>query len=267
MSITCSYNTESNANKVPIINIGSSSALDNNLELTRKRSVFDIRSHLVNYLPNQCPNVGSNNIDMCSTTNNASAKPAVLKNKSAASSTVRSSHPFSAFQSKKINLSSATQKVVLDKADDQQQPPEHDDLSLKKLAADAPHCGLSNELGGPVEGNAGNCSVNGSVSSSNHGSNGPNGSSTAVNNVGTNIESDNGIAGKSVSGDASGSGSKADQSKSAHRDAALTKFHQKRKERCFQKKETTSRTTISHPSAIHATNSDLQHPSIGRQFM
>ncbi|PPD74495.1 hypothetical protein GOBAR_DD28571 [Gossypium barbadense] len=210
------YNTASNANKVPVVNIGSSSALDT-----------------------------------------------VDKNKSAASSTVRSLHPSSIFQPMKNDLLSATQKVVFDKADDvsttaglaqargihhelqmqhpsnhydqhhhlthgmqQQQPPEHDDLSLKKLAADAPHCGSSNVWGGLVEGNAANYSVNGSASGSNHGSNGPNGSSNAVNTVGTNMESDNGIAGKSGS----------DQSKSAHREAALTKFRQKRKERCFQKK-------------------------------
>ncbi|XP_022767432.1 two-component response regulator-like APRR7 isoform X2 [Durio zibethinus] len=277
------YNTASTANKVPTVNIGSSSALDNNLELTRKGSLCDTQSHLVNDLPNQCSNVGSNNIDMGSTTNNAFAKASVLKNKSAASSTVRSSHPPSTFQPMKNDRLSATQKVVLDKSDDvittaglaqprvthqelqmlqppnrydqhyhlakgmqqqqQQQPPEHDDLSLKNMAADAPRCGSSNVLGGPLEGNAGNYSLNGSASGSNHGSNGPNGpngSSTGVNTVGKNIESDNGIAGKSGSGDASGSGSgsgsKADQSKFAHREAALTKFRQKRKERCFRKK-------------------------------
>ncbi|XVE61770.1 hypothetical protein DITRI_Ditri06bG0066500 [Diplodiscus trichospermus] len=268
------YNTASNANKVPIINVGSSSALDNNLELTRKGSVCDVRPHLVDDLPNQSSNVGSNNIDMGSTTNNAFAEPAVLKNKSAASSTFRSSYPSSTFQPLKNDLLCASKKVVVDKVDDvtttagvaqprgthqefqmqhpthhydqhhhlangmqqKQQPPEHDELSLKKMAADAPHCGSSNVLGGPVEGNAGNYSVNGSASGSNQGSNGPNGCSTAVNTVGTNIESDHGIAGKSGSGDASGSGSKPDQSKFAHREAALTKFCQKRRERCFRKK-------------------------------
>ncbi|GMI71370.1 pseudo-response regulator 7 [Hibiscus trionum] len=257
------YNTATNANKVPVVNTGSSFALDNDLELTRKGSVCDNRFHLVNGLPNQSSNVGSNNIDLGSTTNNASAKAAVEKNKSAV------------FQPMTNDLLSGAHKVVLDKGDDvtttagpaqprgthqelqtqrpsnhydqhrhlthgmQQQPQEHD-LSLKKLAADAPHCGSSNMLGGLVEGNAGNYSVNGSASGSNHGSNGPNGSSNAVNTIGTNMGSDNGIAGKSGSGDASGSGSgsgsKADQSKSAHREAALTKFRQKRKERCFQKK-------------------------------
>ncbi|GMJ03040.1 pseudo-response regulator 7 [Hibiscus trionum] len=269
------YNTSLNANKVPVVNIGRiSSALDNNLEQTGKESVCDVRSHLANEFPNQCSNVGSDNIDMGSTTNNAFAKPAVLKNKSAASSRVGSSHPSSTFQPLKNDVLSATQKVVLDRAvgvttkagvaqpgdqelqmdhpqdhydhhnhlacsrQQQEQPSEHHDLSLKKMAADAPHCGSSNVLGGPVEGNAANYSVNGSASGSNHGSNGPNGSSIAVNTLGTNMESDNGIAGKSGSGDASGSGSgiKADQSKSAHREAALTKFREKRKERCFRKK-------------------------------
>ncbi|KAK8665974.1 hypothetical protein V6N13_006128 [Hibiscus sabdariffa] len=273
------YNTSPNANKVPVVNTGRiSSALDKSLEQIGKESDCNVRSHLANEFPNQGSTVGSDNIDMGSTTNNAFAKPAVLKNKSAASSRVGSSHPSSTFQLMKNDVLSATQKVVVDRAvgvttkagaaqprdqelqmdhppdhydhhnhlagsrQQQEQPSEHHDLSLKKMAADAPHCGSSNVLDGPVEGIAANYSVNGSASGSNHGSNGPNGSSIAVNTLGANMESDNGIARKSGSGDASGSGSgsgsgsKADQSKSAHRQAALTKFRQKRKERCFRKK-------------------------------
>ncbi|KAK8330297.1 hypothetical protein V6Z12_A11G386200 [Gossypium hirsutum] len=264
------YNTASNANKVSVVNTGSSSARDSKLELTRKGSVCDVQSPLVNDLPNQCSNVGSNNIDMASTTDNAFAKPAVLKNKSASSSAFRSGHPSSAFQPMKNDLLNAARKPILDKADgittkaglkqprlthqeldmqdcpQHQQATDHDTLSLKKMAADAPHCGSSNVLGGPVpvEGNAGNYSVNGSNSGSNHSSNGPHGSSTIADTVGTNIESDNGIAGKSGSGGSgdasgagsgSGSGSNVDQSKSARREAALTKFRQKRKDRCFRK--------------------------------
>ncbi|KAG4123740.1 hypothetical protein ERO13_D11G344400v2 [Gossypium hirsutum] len=265
------YNMASNANKFSFVNTGSSSARDSKLELTRKGSVCDVQSPLVNDLSNQYSNVGSNNINMASTTDNAFAKPAVLKNKSASSSTFRLGHPSSAFQPMKNDLLNAARKPVLDKADgvttkaglkqprlthqeldmqdrlQHQQPTDHDTLSLKKMGADAPHCGSSNVLGGPVpvEGNAGNYSVNGSNSGSNHASNGPHGSSTLADTVGTNIESDNGIAGKSGSGgsgDASGtgsgrgSGSKVDQSKSARREAALTKFRQKRKDRCFRKK-------------------------------
>ena len=63
-----------------------------------------------------------------------------------------------------------------------------------------------------------------------------------------NMESKNGAGGKSGSGDASGngsgrgsgnvqnSGSKVDHSKLAQRETALTKFRQKRKERCFKRK-------------------------------
>ncbi|XP_044497710.1 two-component response regulator-like APRR7 isoform X2 [Mangifera indica] len=119
---------------------------------------------------------------------------------------------------------------------------DHDHLSLKKMAATVPHCGSSNVLGGLVEGNARNHSANGSVSGSNHGSNGQNGSSTAMNAGGMNIESDNGVVDKNGSGDASGSGSgsgcssRVDQNKFSQREAALTKFRQKRKERCFRKR-------------------------------
>ncbi|GMN39063.1 hypothetical protein TIFTF001_008298 [Ficus carica] len=111
----------------------------------------------------------------------------------------------------------------------QQQPTDHNDFSLKKLATAAPHCGSSNVLSGPVEGNTGNYSINRSGWGSNHGSN------AAINIGGTNVKSDHGGSGKSGSGDASESG-RADGNKSALREAALTKFHQKKKERCFRKR-------------------------------
>lgn len=86
--------------------------------------------------------------------------------------------------------------------------------------------------------NNGNYSINGSVSGSNHGSNGQNGSCTAATNGATNVESDNGTGGKSGADGASGSGhgSGIEQNRSAQREAALTKFRQKRKERCYEKK-------------------------------
>ncbi|XP_024980790.1 two-component response regulator-like APRR7 isoform X1 [Cynara cardunculus var. scolymus] len=118
----------------------------------------------------------------------------------------------------------------------------HGDFGLNKLGADAPHCGSSNIMGGPVEGNLETYSLNRSASGSKHGSNVQIGSNTAVNFEATNVESDVGLARKSGSGDASGSGNgsgtrnRIDQHKSAHREAALTKFRQKREVRCFQKK-------------------------------
>lgn len=256
--------------------MGSNSLHDNSMEVTKKEN-HDIRCHSSSIPPNNSSNGTSNNIDMGSTTNNASSKSTVL-NKSAAASTVQHMYPSSAFHPVKNDLSFVPHQVIMDAANDvtasmvlaqskvaqkehqiqhlhnhcdhhqvhqhlvhgiQQQPtPDENDLSLKKLAAAAPHCGSSNVLSGAVEGNTGNYSINGSASGSNHGSNGQNGSSTAINVGGTNIESDNGIAGNSGSGDASGSGSanRIDDNKSAQREAALTKFRQKRKERCFRKK-------------------------------
>lgn len=120
----------------------------------------------------------------------------------------------------------------------QQLPPEHDDLSLNSMAAAAPQCRSSNVFGGAIEGNGGNYSLNGSVSGSNNGSNEHNGSSTALNIGGMNMESDNGVAGNNRTAGGSGSGSRSgvDQNRVAQRVAALTKFRQKRKERCFEKK-------------------------------
>lgn len=204
---------------------------------------------------------------MGSTTNNNPPESLVI-NKSAAASTVQRLHPSSAFHPVKKDPMNATQPVLIDNANNatvpaqsrcaqtpqtqnlhqdydhhhvhhpvaqtmqKQQLHDHSDLSLKKLAAAAPHCGSSNVRSGPVKGNPGNYSVNRSASGSNHGSNGQNGSNIG----GTNMESDNGVAGKSGSGD--GSGNRVDENKFSRREAALTKFRQKRNERCFRKKVT-----------------------------
>lgn len=270
----CRYNTASNVNKGPGGNIESASQVVNSLEIIKKGSDCGIQSHSNGDPLNQSSNGGSNNMDMGSTTNNAFIKPAGLKNKSEVSSTVNCLHS-SSFQPTKNDLLCSPRQVLLDKRDDlvassvlvhprstqeqltqhydnchhlvhnmQQQhlPHDHDQLSLKKMAEAVPQCGSSNMLGGFVEGNAGNYSINGSASGSNHGSNGQNGSSTAVNAGGMNVESDNGIAGKSGSGGASGSGSgsgnRIDKNKFADREAAVTKYRQKKTERCFRKKVT-----------------------------
>lgn len=121
----------------------------------------------------------------------------------------------------------------------QQQQSDNDDRFLKNMAtAAAPQCGSSNAFGGPAEGNATNYSVNGSASGSNLGSNGQNGNSTALNVGATKMEGDNGAAGNSGAGAISGkgSGSRVEEDRFSQREAALTKFRQKRKERCFEKK-------------------------------
>ncbi|XP_031269201.1 two-component response regulator-like APRR7 isoform X3 [Pistacia vera] len=278
------YNATSNTNKGPGGNVASASQVDNSLEVAKKGAICDIQSHSSGDILHQSLNAGSNNMDLGSTTNNAFIKPVLLKNKSEVSSTINRLNQSYPFQPMKNNHLCGPHHVASDKGESvmaasslaqpwdedqelqiqhlthhydnchhliynlqqQQLPHDHDLLSLKKMAATVPHCGSSNALGGLVEGNARNHSVNGSTSGSNHGSNGQNGSSTAMNAGGMNIESDNGVADKSESGDASGSGcgtgsgsgsgSRVDQNKFSQREAALTKFRQKRKERCYRKR-------------------------------
>lgn len=138
-------------------------------------------------------------------------------------------------------------------------PKQDEQTKNNNLSITPPLCGSSNMSGNNApDGNNGqsgsnngygssgngNGSANGSASGSNNGSNGQNGysngqNSAAVTPAGTNGESDTGIgAVKSSIGGASGtgSGSGVDINRSAQREAALTKFRQKRKERCFEKK-------------------------------
>ncbi|PON72782.1 Two-component response regulator-like [Parasponia andersonii] len=257
------YNAASNNNKLPSGNAGSSFPRDNNVKVAKKEC-HDIRSQSCGNPPNHSSIEASNNIEMGFTTNNALSNHVL--NKSVTASTIQQLYPSSAFHPAKNDLSCAPHQITTDNANDetasmvlvhskgthkehhtqqvhihydnhhhlmrsvqQQQSNDHNGFSLKKLVTAAPHCGSSKVLSGPVEGNNGNCSIIRSVSGSNHGS------SAAINVGGTNLESDNGISGKSGSGDASGSG-RVDENKSAQREAALTKFRQKRKERCFRKK-------------------------------
>ncbi|KAJ7977027.1 Two-component response regulator-like protein [Quillaja saponaria] len=256
------YNAVSNTKKSPTGFVGSNSPRNNSLEATEKDS-HDIQSHLNGNPPNQNSNGASNNIDMGFTTNNAFTKSAIMS-KPAVASTVKCLYPSSSFQAMKSDLVYTAQQVVVHKTDDmtfktvlapprgsthkdlpihhlhhhnpnnmQQLTNDHDDASLKKMAAAAPHCGSSTVLDVLVGGNSGNYSINGSVSGSNNGSNGKNGSSTVVNAVGTNMKSINRTTGNSGSGDANGSGSgsanRVYQNKTSQREAALTKFQRKEK--------------------------------------
>ncbi|XP_060201652.1 two-component response regulator-like APRR3 isoform X2 [Lycium barbarum] len=103
---------------------------------------------------------------------------------------------------------------------------------------DGPHFASSNIRAGSCEGNPEYQSLNRSASGSNHGCNVQNGSSKTVNAGGANGNSDTELAGTSKSGgDASGGGSGSTVNPfKLLRAAALTKFRQKRKERCFEKK-------------------------------
>ncbi|KAK9064125.1 hypothetical protein SSX86_017997 [Deinandra increscens subsp. villosa] len=116
---------------------------------------------------------------------------------------------------------------------EQQKMVNPDDGSLRNM--------VSNILTASAEGNAANY---GSASGSNNKSNGENGESCQKGSgsapvvEGGKIEKDNAVPKKFNGGDGSGSGSGSgvDQDRLAQREAALIKFRQKRKERCFEKK-------------------------------
>lgn len=223
------YNPASNANKISGGNLGSTSLQDNNSQdlIKKTEAAYDCHSNMNESLPhNHRSHVGSNNFDMSSTTeNNAFTKPGAPKVSSAGSSSVKHSS-FQPLPCDHHNNHASYNLVHV--------------AERKKLP---PQCGSSNVYNETIEGNNNtvNYSVNGSVSGSGHGSNGPYGSSNGMNAGGMNMGSDNG-AGKNGNGDGSGSGSGsgsgnlADENKISQREAALTKFRQKRKERCFRKK-------------------------------
>lgn len=221
-------------------------------------------------LPNQTADGVENSVGTGSMTDKVSIKQTVvLKDKLAATSATNNLNLSSVSTSVKKDLKCSTQQVILVKSENlsstanlaqisgspQEHPIHHihhhhyvhhfhnmdgkepmhkiDDLSFKKLTADAPHFGSLNVFVAPIEGDGGNYNLNKSGSGSKHGSTGQNGSSTVVHAGGTNTESDVLLTGKSGSGDVSGTGSRSrkDQNKFEHREAALTKFRQKKKDR------------------------------------
>ncbi|XVF83354.1 hypothetical protein PTKIN_Ptkin16aG0479800 [Pterospermum kingtungense] len=271
------YISGSTDNPAPTGNVGSCSPLNNSSEAAKTDCMKNFQSNSNSMPPKQQSNGSSNNNDMGSTTNNAFSKPAILSDKPVPKTSVKSFHPSMAFQSPQNGHASAPQPLAQGKGDaalgnrilvqargtDQQMQVQHhhhhyhhhhhhvhntpqnkklaldDDISLENMEAAAPQCGSSNMSSAPhVEGNAGNHSLNGSALGSNHGSNGQNGSGTALNARGINLESENGVSGKggAVGGIGFGGRNGVDQNHFARREAALDKFRQKRKKRCFEKK-------------------------------
>ncbi|XP_057483495.1 two-component response regulator-like APRR3 isoform X2 [Actinidia eriantha] len=249
------YNVAFSTNQAPMGNVGSSSPLHNSSMAMKTEAM-----HSSNCTPpNQQSNGSSNNNDAPST--KYVPNPETLSDKSESVSAFKCFHT-SALRPMPNDLICTAQQVISEKVDDvavgteevqergsnhqvqvqhhhhhyhhyhhhvhnmQHQPQQdHDDFSMKNMEAVAPHCGSTNMLGGSVEGNAGMCSVNGSASGSNYGRDGKNGSGNALHAEVKKMESDSGAAGKNG----------ADEDRLALREAALTKFRQKRKERCFEK--------------------------------
>lgn len=242
------YNNALDINQAPTGIVGSCSPLDISSEAA---NADNIQSNS-NGNPNQ-PSNGSD--DMGSTTNNAFAtkpddKPvpngstiAIQRN---VTSTLQPLEPCTDGDTVNVagNAKSAKQVQVRHHHHhyhhhhhhvhklQQQKMLNQDDGSLRNM--------VSNILTASAEGNAANF---GSASGSNNGENGGSwqkGKSPAPVVEDGKIGSDNGVAGKCNGGDGSGSGSGrgsgVDQERLTLREAALNKFRQKRKERCFEKK-------------------------------
>ncbi|XP_047324669.1 two-component response regulator-like PRR73 [Impatiens glandulifera] len=252
------YNTISITNLAPTGNVGSCSPLDHSSEVAKIEMVQNFQSNS-NGTPNQGSNESCNNNDMGSTTNNI---------KSLANSVVKL-HPCSTFDpaenppltAPKDNMlvqerGGMNQQVqvqhhhhhyhhhhhhVHGSKQQQLQFLNHDNMSLKNPNASKT----------PREGNAANYTLNGSGSGSNNGSDGQNGSSDQIGSSTAIIHEggenkpvaiiDNGVAGIGAVGAITANGSSVGFDKNGvngltQREAALNKFRQKRKDRCFEKK-------------------------------
>uniref|UniRef100_A0A1D1XY64 Two-component response regulator-like PRR73 n=1 Tax=Anthurium amnicola TaxID=1678845 RepID=A0A1D1XY64_9ARAE len=267
------YNTSAASNQKPMVHGGSYSVPFDNAS-----DAVKMESKQVTTPFNQDSNGSCNVIDMGSTTNYVLNKPATFNQNVSSSSTkgLHTSSAFHPIKQKTCatqhdvpeNIDDIASTKIMEEPRgahqvqvqhhhphyhhhhhhhhahvakqqlQQLQPSDNDELSMKNMTSAAPPCSSSNKFNGPVEANAGSCSLNGSVSGSNHGSNGQNGSST-MKPGGTNMEGDNGFVGKDEAGGCNGSGNGCgngvDQNRFAQRVAALTKFRQKKKTEMLSK--------------------------------
>ncbi|KAB2028467.1 hypothetical protein ES319_D05G101200v1 [Gossypium barbadense] len=202
------YSIASSAKQALTGNVGSCSPLDHSSVTKKTEIMCTFPSHSNGILLNQS-SVGSNNKnDMTTTAKFVGPKPKALVDKSGSISTFKCLHS-SSFQPMHGCCICSSQEVSPETVGH--------DTSLKIMAITDKQCRSSS-------------SVNGSASGSKYGSNGHNGSETGLRAEHAVTEDSNGTA----SGRRGGSG--ADEDRVAQRAAALTKFRQKRKERCFEKK-------------------------------
>lgn len=258
-SLICRYDTATNIKQVPTGNVGSCSPAENSSRLNLQSNTDGTN--------NQCSN-GSSNNDMGSTTdNNIFSKPAAFSDKILTDAPT-SVHLPSAFQSvKNLNdqsilpdtqdktelpavLASSTEQQVqvqhrhhyhhyhhhhhhVHNGRQTQHVTDHDGLSMENTAASASHFAPFKILTSQMGGNATNYGLNKSASGSNNGSNGQN--DNIVRTVeGINLSNNNGVTQISRADD--GSKNDVEQNNLTQREAALYKFRQKRKDRCFEKK-------------------------------
>ncbi|KAE8734449.1 Pseudo-response regulator 7, putative isoform 4 [Hibiscus syriacus] len=256
------YSTASSGKKALTRNKGSCSPLDHSSVTMKTEALRTLPSHSSGILLNQSSIRSSNKNDTRTTAKCVSPKPEALIDKSGSNSAFKCFHS----SSFKPMDNGSSQEVLTETVNDTelktslsplrtasqvfhfqhhfpylrqlcQIEKEHnlqaDHDSSEKIIATAKQCGSSNLFEGPSECDIVNYSVNGSTSGSNYVSNGRNGTGTCLSAENAIIDDGNGTAG--AMSRRSG-GSAADEDRVAQRVAALTKFRQKRKERCFEKK-------------------------------
>ncbi|KAK1379103.1 two-component response regulator-like PRR37 [Heracleum sosnowskyi] len=270
------YGTAINIKQAPTGNVGSCSPPENSARINLQSNTDGTH--------NQCSN-GSSNNDMGSTTdNNIFSKPAAFSDKKLPDAP-SSAHLRSAFLSVKnlndqsilpeiqdkierptVQVNSTEQQVQVQhrhhyhhyhhhhhhvhNGQQTQQIPDNNNLSMTNTAESASHFVPSEVLTSPIEGNAANYGLNTSASGSNNGTNGQN-----DNNI---VRTDD------------GSGNDVDPNNMTRREAALHKFRQKRKNRCFDKKVryqsrkklAEERPRVKGHHIKHIYNSSLQHQII-----
>ncbi|KAK7404649.1 hypothetical protein VNO78_05604 [Psophocarpus tetragonolobus] len=263
------YNTTCSAYQAQTGNVGSCSPLDNSSAAPNTETIHNFPSHSNGTPPNQQSN-GSNNInDMASTNTYLDTKPNAFDKKPESVRRI-GTYNSSGLQTVKNNSISSSQKKTwreeyteidkgqlggsefgfqVDNTHSQLRHYNHishkvsvdlqsdHDLLLKSSNKAAQQCVSSNAFRGPAESNAANYAVDGNAVESDHGSNGQEGSNTMIIRT-VNVESGNVAAGSIGAGgiDRRNIGYGADEGRLALREAALTKFRQKRKERCFEKR-------------------------------
>nr|KYP68450.1 Two-component response regulator-like PRR37 [Cajanus cajan] len=251
LSAFSKYNTATSANQARTGNVGSCYLLDNGSAAPNTEAIHNFPSHSNGTPPNQQSN-GSNNInDMASTNTYLGTKPDAFDKKpefvrgiGSFNSSAReeytefikgqvggSEHGFQVEHAHyQLHYNHISQKAAVDLRTDH-------DLLLKSATKAAQQCVSSNAFGGTAESNAANYAVDGNAVDSDHGSNGQDGSNTLTIRTG-NVENGNVAAGSIGAGgmDWKNIGNGADEGRLALREAALTKFRQKRKERCFEKR-------------------------------
>ncbi|XP_019412762.1 PREDICTED: two-component response regulator-like APRR3 isoform X2 [Lupinus angustifolius] len=265
------YNTASSANQTQTGNLGRCSPLYNSSMALNTDTAYDFPSHSNGTPPNQQSNGSNNRNDIASTNTYLSTKPETFDQDP---ESVRGVGLFnsSALQTLQNNSISPSQKKncvqeesaetikgqvrcseqvlqvkhsyykihhynhIAHKATPDKRSDPNDPL-LKSLTTAAKQCVSSNVLGGPSESNSANFDMNGNAIETDHGRNRQDGSSNTLAIRAINVENGNVTAGIGVGGiDGRNIGNGVDEGRIALREAALTKFRQKRKERCFDKK-------------------------------